>query len=285
MLNTSDLSRSGDLSSYKDLLKNSWKQYKNNFLLYLTLLLIPVIVLESSIYAQFYASTFSNTNIYSILANILPLAGIILFFWGEATLIISISRPDIKISFPDRLKQAWPIIGRLWWASMLRLFAVVAGLGMLFLPGLILMISLSLVSYVVVLEGYKGLDALIVSREYSAVRRSQFTRLLATAVLMLAVIYYVGRLLVGSYVLSWSISPDTIINVIMTALFGPFLAIFIYRLYSEAKGLRGVVDITAQNLQQTKMLYRILTIIGPLVIGATIYAAFQTVGIIYSKFT
>lgn len=157
-------SQQASLMAPSNILKEAWGVFKNNFLLFVGIAIIPVLIVL--LIAQ---------GLKFLPENNLPLAlgaGIILFFvmlvistWSQLALFYA-AKERGRLSLKQAFSEAWGNILSFLWISMLSSF-IVAGGGVLFIiPGFLFAVWFSFSLIIFVSEGTKGFDALFRSKKY-----------------------------------------------------------------------------------------------------------------------
>lgn len=162
----------------------------------------------------------------------------------------------------------------LLWANILTALVTFGGFLLLLVPGIILTISLIFVSFVVIIDGYKGLEALRASREYVRGRWWPVTgrmAVLSLFYLVITIILSIAFALIASSLIGFKVPyaeeiATWSLNMIYSAILTPLTIAFIYKLLKEIKSLKGVLVLPAQG----RTGYALLGILGAIVIVALV---------------
>lgn len=161
------------MPSFKELLWSAWGVYQARWPVYISiaavLFLLPVILTILGLTSVMGPGNLSASGMAGLgaLADLLVIAAIIVGFWANLALIYSVKHRDwaevsnFRASFKNTVKLIWPLI----WTGALGLLALIGALIPLVVPAVIVWIGLAFVSYVVAIEGRRGLAALLRSRQ------------------------------------------------------------------------------------------------------------------------
>lgn len=265
---TSDISRGGELISFKNLIAKSWQEYKNKYWTLMAIMLAPTLSAYIIGLATASATLAVNSDGLSLsrilAATFLTLILVVLNIWAQGALILAADAGKEKLNLISLYRRAWPKVGQLWWTAILSALIIMAGLVLFIIPAIVIGISLGLVNYIVMLDKFKGLDALVVSQEYTYVRRGQFVWRIVGLIGTAIVVYIIGGTIAGLITTSDE-SAQQLSEVILSLLTTPFFTLYLYLLYREVKRMRGEVDLTSAKARRTRRMYKILAIASPLI--------------------
>ena len=233
------------LSGIGDLLSRSWQIYKNRFWVFIGIMVIPTLIvlifgiataglvlgLQSSPEALLL-----SLGIWIILLPIVILIILTLYLLANIALIVSIIERERKIGIKEAFALGRGKILSYLWVSILTGLAVVVGLLLLIVPGIIFAVWFSFASYVLIAEGVTGTRALSRSKELvSGYWWAIFWRFLALVVIAIIISIIVGLIkeLIG---LSKQIDISSFFN---SLVFSPFAAVYTFLIYEELKRIKG----------------------------------------------
>lgn len=176
------------------LIKDSWKLFKDNFLLFSKIILVVQVPISivSFIFTSYYliylkdnyltSFTTSQNDLFNLIEKLKsPLVfipSIILFVifilliiyfttLSNIALIFAVSKKisNEEVDLKNSYKEAFPLFWSYVWISILVGLAVLGGLILLLIPGIIFAVWFAFVGFVLVLERLKGRKALKRSRE------------------------------------------------------------------------------------------------------------------------
>ncbi|MBI4039457.1 hypothetical protein HY388_01355 [Candidatus Daviesbacteria bacterium] len=237
------------------LLKSSWQLYIANFNLFLgmglfgqllsalvEILWLPALPLftEKYIGDQFNQVNFARLG-FGLLFLVFAVVGLLVIEAIRAiALIIAIDRVcrhqsiGVLESFRSGLSRLWVYL----WTNILVGLMTIIGLILLVVPGIYLWISFSFVSYLIILENQKGVQAIKLSREMvKGYWWKIFVRILFSICLLL--ILSASQYLVW-FVLSFTdqVLIDFAIELLFAIVFLPIFIAYGYFLYQETKKLQ-----------------------------------------------
>jgi len=193
---------------------------------------------------------------------------------GQIALIIAISGTQ-KLSPFTYFRQAWPLVGRYLWLSLLTGLTFVFGYLLLIIPGIILMVWLSFASFILISEKTSAFDSLLLSREY--IRKhwwAVFGRLLFIQ------LFFIAPALIASAVdqkLNTGLFSG-LINLTNFLIIGPLITTYIFELFQNLKSVRGQFVFDPSSQEKTAFILMpvfglILSIAVPLIIISLINPA------------
>ncbi len=216
-----------NLISIKNLLKNSFEIYVNKFWFFIKLislniliflLLVPSVVLIFFTNENFWTITFT----YVFFALSLTCV-ILLYTLINISLIISIKERATDLTIKQVLLKGVGIFISYLWVSFLSGLAILGGLILFIIPGIIFSIWFAFSSYILISEGKKGRQALSESKELTKGYWWAIFGRFALSTLLIAII-------------SWS----PLVGDIVSIFFGvPFGTIYAYLMYEDLKRIKS----------------------------------------------
>ncbi len=165
------IKRKNMLKTASELIVDSWDLYTKNwrkFLPFMVMLFLPTLILSAlgtiSLYLEMYlpsSSLASNIVILLVFA-----ASLVFAIW--VTVALAKTMFDCLLAKPTQWKEAFSASSNLIWPIILTSFlvtlCVLGGTLLFIIPGLIFAVWYNFTSYVVILEGVQGLDAMRASK-------------------------------------------------------------------------------------------------------------------------
>ena len=156
------------------LLEDTWSIYKSRFWTFVGILLVPTLVVILLIVALTFAflnlKSFElalwETIFFAFLGVLLLLIALLAQIWGQLSLIYAVKDREKKIGIIEAYKRAWPKILSYLWISILVGLITLVGFILLIVPGIVFAIWFSFAAFILVVEGTKGMSALLKSKEY-----------------------------------------------------------------------------------------------------------------------
>lgn len=238
------------LISATSLIKESWKIYKNNFLLFLKIvawLFIPTVLWTA-------VDLINLTEVAAVPINIC--LGIVYFILGLFVSVALILVADHLEKGKDvDLKSIFTLtyskIFFFFWVSVLANLAVILGMLLLIVPGVILAVLFSFASLAAVLDGQKGFSALSYSKKlvkenfWGILWRwvaSYFVYAVFLSIVILGLIYLIGlstgqlgALISANGSLWWSNFISDALSLLSLPLFS-IIAVLLYNSLKKEKG-------------------------------------------------
>lgn len=237
-----------------DLFKNSLKIYREKFSLIVGLMVLPFLLMALN-----QVLLRSGDGLGSFLNFLIGLVACVGALWGGAGVLMVLNNQALTIKEAYRL--SWGKLPPLAWVAVLVMFIAGGSFMLLAVPGIILTVWLAFAQVIVVLEGEKGLRAIVKSREYA---RNYFWpifgRLLAMGVVM-AIVYTILMVLAGfvasllgplgslAFILVLSLL-GTIVNILVL----PLGVIYTYLTYGSVKQIKGEVPVDPAKKQGLRYL-------------------------------
>lgn len=211
-----------------ELLKKAWLIYKQNFFTFFGIALIFTVVNQ-------LLFNYSDTPFLGPLISILTF---IITALGIASLIYAIKDKDESIDILEAYRRGWRKLRSFLWITILFIAALLLGLILLIIPGIVFYVWFSFATYVLITEDLKGFKALNKSREYTRGRWwAVFGRLLF--IFLISLSYFVFYFGVSSIV---PLQINLVINPLIRSLLIPLGVIYTYFLYVHLKSLKNSVQ-------------------------------------------
>ncbi len=151
------------------LISGAFSAYFKRFGTYFGILIMPTLitcgVFLVLVGAGMVAGSFVDLGLIFIIPVLVVLVVAIVFLQvlGQVALLVSIHH---KTGISESYKRALPIIHSYVWVSFLVGLVVTGGMFLLIVPGIMFAVWFGLATFVLVVDGDKGIDALAKSREY-----------------------------------------------------------------------------------------------------------------------
>lgn len=178
--------------------------------------------------------------------------------WGVTALMVAVVAPDPERRVRATFGKAWPLVGKYWWVMFLAQLAVMGGLLLFLVPGMVLAFSVMMASWVVVDEGIGGTKALLKSRFYMGGRKiSIFWR-----IVVINLAFFVLNLIVGDLTKSRLDSVTVLAvmaTIVLSLLQGVLSMVFLHRCYLALKEEKKAGTF---NPQEAKVKYIFLEWLG-----------------------
>ncbi len=239
------------------LFANSWRRLRERFAVVAAIFLVPLILMGISqlLILQQKPATL-------ILGGIIHILSVIVSILASIALITAFGKgTDFGASYQSGVKLFWSWI----WVAILAMLAVIGGLIMLIIPGIILMIQLAFASYVFVLEDKRGMASLTQSREYV---KGYWWAFVGRDILLLLC------LLAAYLVLFWPASllfggiAGGLVYGIIFLVFAPFSVSYQYEIYENLRRLKPDAALAAAKADVGFL--KVSMVVG--IIGAFIFA-------------
>jgi hypothetical protein len=169
-------------------------------------------------------------------------------FWFQVATLITIRNRRSQPDFHQVIVQAWPLVGKYWWTSILGTLASLGGFIFLIIPGLLLSLYFSFSAQVVIAQKTSGLTALWTSRELI---RNQVLAVIGRYLgLTVLIIFTSFAVQAGSQ--AWESafgspvgqSVSTFANLLASLATSIFTTIYSWLIYEELVKLRGQFQLT-----------------------------------------
>ncbi|OGM32835.1 hypothetical protein A2803_05840 [Candidatus Woesebacteria bacterium RIFCSPHIGHO2_01_FULL_44_21] len=259
-----------------DLLKESWEVYAQNFKLFFKLILLSlafllVFVLVGAVALAVFS--FTGFSLILIVIGVISVLAIIATqLWFQIAIMLAVKTLlDGKTvsSIKNLLELAKPLILPYLGLSLVSMFLVVGGYMLFLIPGFILSIWFWFGMFVLIDENKRGMNALLVSRDYiKGFIVKVFTRWFLFGILTAVVSSLPSLLLKDTSYEGLSSIYSTVISFIIT----PLSLIYGYLLYKSLKAQKP--DLKPDLSKNRKLKYVTVAALGYLlVIGVIIYLA------------
>lgn len=170
-----------------------------------------------------------------LLFLLLVVAYLFLYAWIQAAFIFLFSRNEAEPDVPGVISQARPLVGPLWWASILVGLVVIVGFFLLIIPGIIFAVWYSFTIMVVVLEGLRGNEAMRKSKSYV---QGRWLAVAGRIIILGIVVGLVGSI-ADSIFQAFGNYGGAILSSLLTAfVFVPFTVAYQYLLYKAVSGTK-----------------------------------------------
>ncbi|MBI2594852.1 MAG: hypothetical protein HYW38_01160 [Candidatus Colwellbacteria bacterium] len=214
--------------SIGDLFSESWKLYRERIGVLTKIMLLPVAFL-------LVGDLWELLNTVTWFGGLSGFIGTVVSFFAALALIFALQE---KVQFGESYRLAFRKIWSYGWLTVLSGFATLGGFVMLVIPGIIFVIWFVFAIYVFAIEGEKGMNALLRSREYVRGYWWQvFGRQIVLVLVALAAVLGLG--FIGA-ILAADEGAAFVIN-LFTLILAPFITVYLYMLYQNVKSLKPEV--------------------------------------------
>lgn len=291
-----ELFEKGVLVNTTDLLKQTWRIFKNNWKKYIFLILwlyapliafgflaviaaIILIITAPTIFNS--AAKFSLVNLSSSVWSVLLIIFLIAFLFFLAYLIFSFvvnfalilhtHQIDQNLSIKELLKQSYKKVWGGIWVNILTGFIILAGFLLLIVPGVIWSIKYSLATYVYLIENKKGMATLK--------RSAELTKGYKWAILKRYLIWFYA--VMGGMIAMIFVPGLNFLTNFITIILTPLGVIYSYNIYRNLKNLKE----QGQNLDNYKFKDKAQTflMLSGILIFIIIMGGFIALGIYLDK--
>ncbi len=242
-----------ELPKSKQILKESWAIYKNRFKTLITIILIPatcylLFILLGALIAAITGGLLKQSPgsiqvlaiVGIILAAIAVIFFIYLYVWATVAQLYAIKDQTEGIGWKESFKRSRPKINPFFFTGLLNGLAVLGGMILFIIPGIIFALWFSQSPYIVIEEGLNNTAALKRSKYYVKGRISQiFGKLFYVGIITFGI--YIGLMIIlaifGSLTgikynnLSW-------IGNIFSLVWTPLVTVYGYQVYKYCKATR-----------------------------------------------
>lgn len=222
------------LRSPTELLKEAWRVYKRQFGTLIGISAVPDVTLSL---LAFLAAEMTGMPMGwgemrglgpALVVTVLLVA--VLGAWAGGALVTTLSQ---KVGFVSAYRQSARLIGPYIWIGILSGLAIMVGFILLVIPGIIVLVWLSLSIFTLVIEGARGTDALKRSKAYVEGHWwAVFGRL--------CLLWLLAFIVSGVSGIVSEISPwiENTVGLFVNVLVGPFVVTYLYVLYQDLHGLK-----------------------------------------------
>ncbi len=206
------------------LFADSFVLYRERFLILIALTIIPCLLLGLG-----QLLTASGMRL-----GLIPgIIGILLFIPAGMGIILTLSKGT---GIAQSLRVGFTLFFPALWMLILVSFVMIGGYVMLIVPGILMSLWFSLSSFALVIEGKRGLNALLQSREY--VRGHWWATLVRFLALYIPMVFiYLAYSLFGQMI-------GMVIYLIATVFIGPFVSVYLYRIYQNLTVLKPTLAVS-----------------------------------------
>jgi len=255
--------------SIGDLFRQSRGLYRERISTLTKIMLLPIAFLAAG-------DLFGLLNILSRLGVLLSFIGVITSFMAALALIFALqNNVQSGESYRLMLRRFWPY----GWLTVLSGFVTLGGFVMLVIPGIIFSIWFIFAIYVFALEGEKGMNALLRSREYV---RSYWWKIFGRQVVLIlsavAVILAFGFL--GAALTGGNKSGTNLVIDLLTLVTTPFITAYFYVLYQNLKSLKP--EVMSQPASGPRGFFYFSAVLGVLGLVALIVVLFIIAALLIS---
>lgn len=257
------------------LLKNSWVVYKENWARYIFLSVLPYLsVVVYALIAVFFViagvllSSSHNYNALILLISIGVILTIIYFtvtFSIGSVALISLVHSRGRLSIKESLQKGWHVLWQYWWVTFLGSLLISGGFFLFLIPGIIFSIWFIFAVYIFVIDGTKGMNAILKSREYV---RGHWWGVLGRILLVSILVYLVTYVPQVIFHLLDADALGSLIQVVISFAIAPFTVIFTVLMYDDLKKSRP--DVATMN-HTGKWLYIGFSVLGFVVFLAILF--------------
>ena len=225
----------GALTPVGQLFKDSWDLYRQRLPVVVNLLIIP--------YAFFLAAQVARPA-GGILTPLCFLIGLLAFIPAVAAAVLSISKGS---GFSDSLRQGVRLFFPALWLFVLIELVTIGGVIMFVVPGILMGIWFSFAIFVLVVEGRRGLGALLQSKEYTrGYWWAIFVRLLLVNLLILVAVFVIQSLVS----LALGAAVGMLAYYLLSALLMPFSLAYSYALYRSLASLKPALIVVSSKTER-----------------------------------
>jgi hypothetical protein len=220
------------------LLISAWRDYTERWKLFVGIALVPICA-----YAVFVALTTVGLLPW-LLSMILVILGIIitgiLLTLSTISVIYAAAEKDKTGDIVYFYRKAFGKLISFWWVSLLVGFVTIGGLFLFIVPGIVLAVWFTFATYAVLLEDQRGMNALLRSRAYVHGNFLPiFWRLFFIAAVVTVILLPTAALQEFLQPLLISHIIGIVIIAIIAALVSPISILYSYRLYQNARDIKG----------------------------------------------
>lgn len=248
---------SKELMPVSSLVGWSWHAYRKNFDRLIWIPVIPALILAFGDYLNTFTDPFLG-----VIAAVTIVVGFIFSVLSGLALIFAANN---FAHFHESYAYAERAFLRYIWLRVIWVLIIIGGLFLLIIPALVFLIWFAMAEYVFVVEGDRGMDALLKSREY--IRGNFwpiFWRLAFPFVLSLLVAYIAAA--IGSLD---GASGEIALGFVAQVLLAPFLILYTLGLYNNLRQIRP--QLSGLRIEVDRLKFTLIGawgVIAPLLLGA-----------------
>ncbi len=227
-------------------LSEAWEVYKTKFKVFMKLYLwtalyslyviVPIVLLYvgNRVIENAMGKNTTSTAV-SVVLGILAIPAIIYAIYLGVRLqvsqLITVKHRSEALTAKELLKQSGPFVGKYLWTSFLTGLLILLGFIALVVPGILLILSSCLASYIVVDMNLNGMEAIKKSWKYTKGNYWVIMKFIFVTVLISVVAQYIPELFLGKDV-------GSAVAGITSIIISPLLITFGYLLYEKFKLLK-----------------------------------------------
>lgn len=209
------------------LFKDAWRLFEGRFGEVAGIFAIPAVLIAISDVMLLGQGTFMAG-----LGEVVSLVGAVVSLMAGIALIAAIGR---RANFRDAYRTGFRLFWPLVWVSILVFFTIAGGFVFLIVPGIFLIIALSLTNYIFVLEHKHGLSALLASREYA---KGYWWSLFGRAVILFILFMVAVALIDAPFAALGFKAAGAIVYALILAIFVPFSVCYTFMIYENLRRLK-----------------------------------------------
>lgn len=244
------------------LLQETWSVYKSKLLVSMEVLLVPVLLIA-----------LSTAIGLSFITPLVTIIATLIMFLAQGALIILLVNRGTELKIGEVYRQAWTKYWSLLWIAILTAFIVIGGFFLLVVPGIIFTIWFLFPVVILMVEGEKGMSALMKSREYA---RGYFWPLFGRylVVILVAMIFYIVAGSILGLIFGASTLGGFLVN-LLSLLIMPFIVGYNILLYEDLKSVKDQATLAPKP--KAKTTYLLIGAVGwvLLVVVVTVVFAFS----------
>ena len=216
------------------ILQNAWSLYKSRFWTFISLSLVPILIWIAFgviLLVNVSLTPLSSPLITIVISLLLAILAIIISVKSIAALMFAVAAPQ-PIGFWEAFRiSKGKVISLAFWVTFLMSLVTMGGFVMLIVPGFIFLAWFSLSQFVFVVEGHKGLNALLRSKEYVSGNWGKvFLRLIGVIAISI-VIYLLIDVVIGP---SSKLAAE-IVSQLFSLLLTPLWFAYIFSIYQSLR--------------------------------------------------
>lgn len=218
-----------------ELFSLTWSQYKQRALPLIAVILISSVIVGSLAIVMVLGSIFSGAilahlpdktaGIYVIggLLGLFTIFIFILLFWCQAAMFAILI--DEEIGIIEAFQQGWHYFWPLTWVVTILSGILITGFSLALLPGFLFLTWFSFSVFILFEEDRRGMEAMLVSREY---------------------VRGYGWNVFGKMALAWLLSTMAglfpFIGQILSIILAPFFMLYLLNMYRDLKAIKGDIE-------------------------------------------
>ncbi|MGC9598872.1 MAG: hypothetical protein ABSE18_00610 [Minisyncoccia bacterium] len=247
------------LDPISSLFRASWQIYKDRFWDIAGIVVLPLMLI-------FIGGMFLNLNGGGfVLGLIISLCACVLVLVASSAIIFAVhEKSGVWESYKKALALLWPIV----WLGILILFVVMGGFVVFIIPGILFSIWIAFSTYALLLEGKRGMNAMVQSRGYVEgywwAILGRFVLLMLFTILVGVAIQIPVAILVGNV-------AHSVATALLDVLFQSFAIVYSYVLYQNLRAAKP--NLTSAQANKGKGLFigsGIVGLIAPILISIII---------------